>query len=166
MAFRMRQEVEDWFKHISKEEPLETKFDLYYLCLMMGLATSRFDPLQGGAEFVDNFVVDYKPVQRLIIGLLLIAEMSRLEINLMDRDKTQDLINTYLDPTQPSHLRDMGFGRLNEYANGGFNEIMENLGDKPHHVEPFLQWYTQTLSKKATMNKLWAELALRPRTAL
>lgn len=160
MPFRMRQEVEDWFKHIDKKGPLETKFDLYYLCLMMGLAASRFDPLQGGTEFVDNFVIDYKPVQRLILGLLLLTDMSRLNINFTDRDKTQSLINTYLDPTQPSHLRDTGFGMLNEYANGGFNEIMENLGNKPHHVETFLQWYTKTLFQKATMNKLWAEFAL------
>ncbi len=166
MAFRMRQEVEDWFKHISKKEPLATKFDLYYLCLMMGLATSRCDPFQGSTEFVDNFVADYKPVQRLIIGLLMIAEMSLNGIDLKDTIKTQELINVYIDPTQSSHLREMGFGRLNGYANGGFNVILETLEEKPRQVESFLQWYSQTLSQKATKNKLWADIALGLKSTL
>ena len=157
MAFRMRPEVDDWFKNIFKQGPIQTKFDLYYLCLMMGLATGQSEKAASGQDFVDYFVAEYKPVQRLILGLFIMAEIARLGLEVSDREDVRKLINGYLDPTNPAHLKEDGFAKLNDYANAGFNVIVKEQGDnRPHHVEVFVQWYAQALSNKVKGNPYWA----------
>ena len=112
MSFRMRPEVDEWFKHIFKQGPIQTKFDLYYFCLMMGLASGRSEKGQNSVEFVQNFVGDYRPVQRLILGVFIVAEMSRLGLELNDRTEVQALINKNLDSTDSAHLSPSGFETL------------------------------------------------------
>lgn len=153
----MRPEVDDWFKHISNTGPIKTKFDLYYFCLMAGLSKGQTSRLQNGQEFVDNFVSDYKPSQRLILGLFLIAEMSRFGIELNDRDEVRNLINKYFDPSTPSHLKNEGFAGLNDYANAGFNFIYENCPEPPRRVEHFIQWYVKNISTQITSSELWSK---------
>jgi len=155
MSFRMRPEVDEWFKHIFKQGPIQTKFDLYYFCLMMGLAAGKSESVPSAVEFVQNFVGDYKGVQRLVLGVLIIAEMSRLGLELNDRKEVQDLIAKYLDATDVTHLSVAGFERLNEYSHGGFNIIVESAGSKPYHVEPFLQLYVKELRKRIDDSKSW-----------
>lgn len=159
MSFRMRPEVDEWFKHIFKKGPIQTKFDLYYFCLMMGLATGKSDSAQSAIEFVQNFVGDYRPVQRLILGVFLIAEMSRLGLELNDRKEVQALINKNLDATDSAHLSSAGFERLNDYAHGGFGVIAESLGSKPYHVETFLQWYAKEFRKRIDENRHWKDFS-------
>ena len=155
MAFRMRSEVDDWFKYIFKQGPIQTKFDLYYLCLMMGLATGQCERATSSQDFVDYFVAEYKPVQRLILGLFIMAEISRLGLEVSEREEVRKLINDYLDPTNPAHLREDGFAKLNDYANAGFNVIVKELVNKSHHVEVFAQWYAEALAKKVEGNPYW-----------
>jgi hypothetical protein len=155
MAFRMRPEVDEWFKHIFKQGPIQTKFDLYYFCLMMGLASGRSDSVPSAVEFVQNFVGEYKGVQRLVLGLLIIAEISRLGLELNDRNEVQDLFGKYLDANDATHLSGAGFERLNDYSHGGFNAIVESAGGKPYHIEPFVQWYVKELRKRVDGNKNW-----------
>lgn len=99
--FRMRQDAENWFSNIRDQKPIRTKFDLYYFCLMMGLATGRRSaPAKCGfgyTDFTDNFVSDYKPYQRLIVGLLIRAELSRRGVSVTEKDEVRkffvDLVN-------------------------------------------------------------------------
>ncbi len=129
MSFKMRAEVDDWFRHIFKQGPIQTKFDLYYFCLMMGLAEGKSEPATNAVEFVTYFVGDYKQAQRLVLGLLVLAEIARLE---------------------------EGFARLNDYANAGFTTITEALaGARPYQVETFVQWYAKELSKRIEANPTW-----------
>ena len=156
MSFRMRGEVEDWFRHIFKQGPIQTKFDLYYFCLMMGLAEGKTEPAASAVEFVTYFVGDYKQSQRLILGLLILAEINRLGLEVTDRKEVQSLINRYLDPANPAQLKEEGFTRLNDYANAGFSIIAEALdGAKPYQVETFLQWYARELNKRIEANPAW-----------
>jgi len=157
----MRPEVDDWFRHISKQEPLQTKFDLYYLCLLLGLASGRSDKPTSATEFVDDFVRDYKPMQRLIIGLMLVTELSRLGVDLAERGEVQIQIARYLDPNSPADLTEEGFNRLNAYASGGFNYIVEQLGDKPRNIEEFLQIYVKMLRSSTAGNELWKSFGNR-----
>ncbi len=155
MPFRMRSDVDDWFRHISKREPIQTKFDLYYLCLLIGLASGRSDRPTNAGEFVDDFVKDYKPMQRLIIGLMLVAELNRLGIDLSERGEVQRQISRYLDPNNPANLTEEGFNRLNAYASGGFNYLVERHADKPRNIEEFLQIYVQLTKDAISTNEMW-----------
>ena len=153
----MSTEADDWFKHLFKQGPIQTKFDLYYMCLLMGLAMGKSDRLRDAPEFVDSFVADYRSVQRLIIGLFILAEMSRLGLDLTDREEVRKLLNKYLDPASPAHLREEGFTKLNEYAHAGYLAIAMALHDqKPYHLETFLQWYGRELTQKLEANPEFA----------
>ena len=160
MAFRLRQDVDDWFNQIREQKPIETKFDLYYLCLMLGFATGRSSSPSARCErvsegFVDNFVKDYRPYQRLIIGLLLTAELHSLGVTLGESDFVRKKLLELVDPASPTNLTEVGMTKLNEFASGGFDYLTERVDSKPYHVEEFLQTYARLLRAAASDNNLW-----------
>jgi hypothetical protein len=158
--FKMQPEVDDWFRHILKNGPIQTKFDLYYFCLMMGLASGKTESAENAVEFVGYFVGEYRSSQRLILGLLIVAEAARLGLELGDRMEIESLMKNYLDSANPAQLTEAGFARLNDYANGGFIAITEALqGVKPYQVETFLQWYSKELEKRVEANPFWQTFA-------
>ncbi|QLA82558.1 hypothetical protein EXV95_19105 [Acidovorax sp. JMULE5] len=147
MAFKMRQEVDEWFSkvHKAKDTPFPTKFDYYYLCLMFGLAKRKPATLSAGVEFIDYFVADYKPVQNLILGLLVVAEAEVQGIDLNNRAAIKKLLGLYLSPEASVALTAQGFDRMNDYANGGFNSIVASYPEAPWVAADFLQWYTREI---------------------
>lgn len=157
--FRIRQDTENWFSNIRDQKPIRTKFDLYYFCLMLGLAVGRkTDPVKQCSEvtdFMDNFVSDYKPYQRLIIGLLIRSELSRLGVSVTEKDEIRKLFIDLVDPQHPTNLTDIGIDRLNEYASGGYDYLSEKLDSKPYHVEEFLRTYTKLLRDSVNQNESW-----------
>jgi hypothetical protein len=157
MSFRLRAEAGDWFKGIeTKDGPIRTMFDQYYLCLMLGLATGRNERFPGAPEFVDYFVTDFSAVARLLVALLVIAEAKRLGVELADKGDVKRLLDDYLDPNHPANLTDQGFQKLNDYANGGFSELVEAVPERPRHVETFLQIYTALIADKMNNSDIWA----------
>lgn len=148
MAFKMRTEVDEWFAKIfkAKDSPLTTKFDYYYLCLMMGLAKRKADTLTSGSEFVPYFVNDYRPVQNLIIGLLIAVEAGLQGVDLKNRSAIKKLLSLYVSPEPSVALTADGFQRLNDYANGGFNTIVSAYPEVPWVAADFLQWYLREVS--------------------
>ncbi|MBW4692624.1 MAG: hypothetical protein KME27_12750 [Lyngbya sp. HA4199-MV5] len=159
--FRMRQDAENWFSNIRDQKPIKTKFDLYYFCLMVGLATGRrSEPTKRGSEvtdFTDNFVSDYKPYQRLIIGLLIRAELSRSGISVTEKDEVRKLFVDLVNPQNPTNLTDAGMDRLNEYSSGGYDYLAEKLDSRPYHVEEFLRTYAKLLRGAIEQNSSWQE---------
>ena len=156
MAFRMRPEADDWFRGVvATDGPIRTKFDQYYLCLMLGLATGRNERAQSASDFVDYFVSDYAAVGRLLVALLVIAEAERLGVELGDKGDVKKLLDDYLDPQHPANLTEKGFQKLNDYANGGFNVLVESMPERPRHVEPFLHAYATTMTAKMNEGKGW-----------
>ena len=143
MAFYLRNDTEQWFSHIKDQKPyIETKFDIYYFCLMLGLAAGRKCPVTGkseATEFQKNFVKSYIPVQKLIIGLLIKSELRRLGINPTEKDSS-------------TKLTESGVTRMNEYASGGYDILSEEIPIKPYNVEDFLRTYTALLKEKAGLN--------------
>ena len=160
-AFRMRQDAENWFSNIRDQKPIQTKFDLYYFCLMVGLATGRrSDPVKRCptvTDFVDNFVKDYKPYQRLIIGLLIRAELSRQGISVNEKDEVRRLFVELVDPMSPTNLTDTGMERINEYSSGGYDYLAEKLNSKPYHVEEFLRTYSKLLRNAVDQSVHWQQ---------
>lgn len=156
MTFQRRPEMDVWFAHLHKDSSLELLFDNYYLSLMIGFASLRDDPMTGGEELLRRFPALYLPVGKLIVGLLLIAETEKLGKKLTNKGDVEFLVNQYLDPNDANNLNEAGFERLNRYANGGFNYLVETLNDKPYHADSFLAWYSEQLRSLTSTNELWA----------
>lgn len=151
MPFYLRNDTEAWFSHIKDQRPLETKFDLYYFCLMLGFAAGRKSSPSDRSdttEFQKNFVKTYIPVQKLVIGLLINAELKRLGIDSTEKDLVYNLLTSLVDPENQTKLTEAGINKLNEYASGGYDILSEELPSKPYTIEEFLRTYrTLILSK-------------------
>lgn len=143
--FRLRTDAQKWFNEISNFSHFNTKFDLYYFCLIVGLTSGRsIDPVQIGAQatdLVDYFVEDYKPASRFLIGLLVIAELKKGGIDVGEKAAVRKLFKHLVDPQSPSQLTDEGMRRMNAYASGGYEYLSENRETKPYSGEEFLRDY-------------------------
>ncbi|HEY8384223.1 MAG TPA: hypothetical protein VIL09_18940 [Microvirga sp.] len=152
MSFRLRNDAEKWFNEIEGE--LGLKFDIYYFCLMAGLAAVRRSPLTAADKpaFVDDFPGDYKVQQNLLLGGLIDAELrSQLGrgIGNADRPIVQKVVSQLLTASGAStHLSsgpEGGATRMNEYASGGFDVLFEQIPDKPRRLETFLRSYAKVI---------------------
>jgi len=149
-SFQLRLDVDEWFSNINKEktQQIKTDFDLYYFCLMTGLATkSKNNPSERCKcrDFIDYFVSDYKNEQNLIIGLLIRAELENLGISLDEKDAAKKQLLKLIDPSSQTNLTDEGIDKMNAYASGGFDYLREKMESKPYHLEDFLQRYVTIL---------------------
>jgi hypothetical protein len=143
MAFRLRTDAEKWFAALDGKEPTRSKFDLYYFCLLAGLANVRHvDPAAAGVpakEFVGDFINDYKPAQRLLIGLLVVAEVKRGGISLDEKASVRDVFKRLVTPTTVTNLTDEGMRCMNAYASGGYEFLSERRETPPTSPEEFLR---------------------------
>ena len=160
MAFRIKEPTISWFSNIFNKKPITTQFDIYYLCLMLGLATGRRSTPKNNDEkqpneFIDYFIDDYKPVRRLIVGLLILSELKQLGLELDEKNDVQDVILKFIDSESPTSLSEEGMKELNRYASGGFDYLAEQLDSKPFHAEEFLRTYTKVLKKATDQNGNW-----------
>ena len=125
LSFKLRSDAEKWFSEVDGKEPARTKFDLYYFCLMAGLASRRSsDPTSLGIsarEIVDDFIQDYRPAQRLLIGLLVVAEVRKGGIDLKEKADVRKEFKRLVTPDTKTGLTDEGMRCLNAYASGGYN---------------------------------------------
>lgn len=147
MDFQLRKDARRWFKDVEKH--YSTLFDLYYLCLMAGFAERRRNTeISSDAvdSLVENFPGDFRSRGRLLVGLLIHTELSRLGINLDERDDVYRRVVQLVDPTSPSDLSNDGVKLMNQYAHGGFDILCENFSDRPTSIETFLRKYAQCLS--------------------
>ena len=156
MAFRISSICDNWFSNLSEEEPLKHKFDYYYLCTLLGLAASRKRKLTDDTkEFVDEFLVSYRPYQRQLIGLLLVTHLHDLRIKLDEKKAVAEQMVKLVAPMRSAQLTEEGFALLNAYCQGGFELLSENL-DKPHKMVFFLQKYHDLLDENVRENPIWA----------
>lgn len=145
MPFRLRTDAEKWFSEIDGREPIKTKFDLYYFCLLAGLASGRYVDIsrQGvtARDIVQDFILDYRPAARLMIGLLLVAELSRSGIAPSERLAVRKLVKQLVEPGS-SGLSDEGFRAMNGYASGGYEFLAESRDHRPASPDEFLRDFT------------------------
>ena len=143
MPFRLREDAEKWFSELDGKEPTKTKFDLYYFCLMSGLASGRSSDAANlgvtSREIVDDFIQDYRPAQRLIIGLLVVAEVRKRGIDLAEKRAVREVFRRLVTPDTPTKLTDEGMRCLNAYASGGYEFLAESRQTKPDAPEEFLR---------------------------
>lgn len=158
MAFRLKSQVDSWFKHIFPSDgPLKTKFDLFYLCLVLGVADGHPEEATKSNEFVNNFVSEYQPSQNLIIGMLIMAEISRQGVDIRNKDLVRKILDSLLDPRSPTHLSGKGETKLNEYANRGFDLLKSEITTSPYNVADFLLQYVPLATQKIENSKVWSQ---------
>ena len=142
MPFRLRKDAREWFRGI--EDGFDLDFDIYYLCLMAGLAMGKKEsvPTTQASELVDYFPVDYQSKRRVIVALFLSKELEALGISMSERDQVYGQIAKLVDPLTPSGLSDVGMREMNRYSYGGF-DILANewFEEQPRIMEVFLSLY-------------------------
>ena len=148
MPFRLREDAERWFKELDGKEPAKTKFDLYYFCLIAGLASGHTsDPTPFGArEIIDEFIQDYQPAQRLLIGLLVAAEVRRGGIDLTEKAAVRAVFRRLVTPESKTQLTDEGMRCMNEYASGGYDYLAESRDSVPASPEEFIRDFVSIMS--------------------
>ena len=150
-AFRLRKEAKVWFKEISDKNNLSIDFDLYYFCLMAGLAVNmRKDDflVSDTSELVEYFPGRYKDKSRIIISIFLSRQLSSHDIDLTDKKAAHTYISRLISPESQSLLSDDGMKQINAYAYRGFEELITWFSVKPHTLESFLRIFSQKIAEK------------------
>lgn len=148
MAFRLSKDNRSYFKGISKE--FKIKLDMYYLCLMMGLAANHKSDIDNpdSGELIDYWADKYDDYSNYIIGLILYVEAKNSGIDIANKETTSQHLNNFLDPKQLSTLSlDKGFKEANRFANGGI-EIMQRKIPPPQLLGEFLIKYQEVLREE------------------
>lgn len=159
-SFRIRNDAKDWFSKIKKPAkdtpPINTDFDLYYLCLMMGLASKNKNTPNAShsTDFRDRFVKQHEHQKNLIIGLLIQAELSDNGLTLDDKSQAKKILTKLVDPNSITNLTDTGMDKMNAYASGGFDYLQSKML-KPHYAEEFLISYVKLLQDEMDKNDSW-----------
>ena len=146
MPFRLRRDAREWFKGISNEFALD--FDIYYFCLMAGLATGRkvFPQANEATDLTQDFPGEYRNRGRIIVALLLTKELKKLGIRFEERATLHKEIAKLIDPLSSTHLSSLGMDEINHYSFGGFDVLTEWFDDRPRHLETFLPNFREHLT--------------------
>jgi hypothetical protein len=153
MPFRLNDEAKKWFKDISKDFGQAPMFDMYYFCVMAGLANNTLTHLPDAetSELVDSFPGEYAAKGRLIMSLFISRELRRQGVNFTERAAVNASIRRLVDPNSPSRLSSEGMKLLNQYAYGGFEVLVRWFGntpdDRPRMLATFLPLFHRYLEK-------------------
>ena len=145
MGFELRQDARKWFKDIEKDYP--DLFDLYYLCLIPGFITKRRNTEVNSdnvKEITRDFPGAFRSRGKLLVGLLIDTELSRIGIDLSERTSVYNRISE-LVVTTPPYLSDKGVKLMNQYAHGGFDVLCEHMEERPKLIETFVRRYYRTI---------------------
>ena len=145
--FKIRKDAETWFRKIADKPPIKTKFDLYYMCLMLGIKNGRLDSVADGSDVYLKFPQEYEGSRFLVIGLLIAAEMKREGLDFSDRELVQEMLARYVATDVPANLSAEGFKKANSYASGGFDVLSNAIQDSPEDVNVFLALYTKLMAE-------------------
>jgi hypothetical protein len=158
--FKLGRRTKIWFSKIEKTGPLKFDFDLYYLCVLLGLATGRNTVPEHASDLVDYIIEDYLETRDLLVGLFLLAELGRRGIDLTEPVQVRRILDQLLDPVDKTGLSATAMSKLNEYANGGHEYLMEKYTKPPQITESFLQRYMQILKEAVSENDTWTKIGV------
>lgn len=150
--FRLLRDAKPWFKALTaKDGGFAIDFEIYYFCLMAGLASGKKRAelsTTETAELVQHFPGRYKERGKVIVGLFLARYLSSLGVDLKDKKQAHHQISMIISPTSPNYLSDEGMKELNKYAAGGYDEIIEWFEDSPRTLESFLRTFASKVNIK------------------
>lgn len=117
-------------------------FDAYYCCVLLGLDgrklgdENKLEP----DKFFDGYPEAFKGQAELMAGLLVDAELSRLQVAPDDRRRIEEEMVRLLDLTSATRLSEGGDRLLNRYAVSGFERLRDAMM-QPDNLEEFLVGY-------------------------
>lgn len=144
MAFSIPKKAKGWFQHIQTKKGsnsgFELDFDIYYFCLMSGLAKPRKEELKSSetTEIIQSFPNEYKNARHLIVALFIKKELERFGVSLTERKALDNQLKRLINPTTPTSLSDQGMKELNQYAFGGFKVLLDHFPEPPRTLDSFL----------------------------
>ena len=148
MEFSLRRKTRDWFANLRRRKEFALDFDMYYLCLMAGLATGRKVALASEqnetTELVSSFPGPYREKGRLLVSLFLSRELKAMGVETHERSALNRSIAKLVDP-DVAHLSDVGMKEMNKYSYGGYEVLTEWFGEKPQTLETFLPLFKRHL---------------------
>lgn len=150
MTFRLSKDNRKYFAGISKQ--FRVDLDMYYLCLMMGIAANHKSDTTETGDLIDYWPDKYKDYANFIIGIILFVEAKNVGIDISNKDTTSNHLNTFLDPNQGSKLSlSKGFKEANRYANGGMEILVQKI-PPPQLLGEFLVKYQSVLKEEIKKN--------------
>ena len=99
--FRISREANSWFEKLNNNENklFKTKFDFFYLLLMMGLTSLQKKPKEAVAlEFTRDCPSEFNGSKLRIIGILVHTELKRLAIPIDNKANVQEKFIELVDP--------------------------------------------------------------------
>lgn len=144
MPFRLPTKCRNYFADITgkDETKLDTLFDGYYLCALVGIAQGKLNtnPDIETTAFVDNYPADFAEVGDYIAGLLIGAEVKRKDIPQNDANALEKLMTKLVESQSRTRLSSYGEKLLSQYADRGIDIILEKMG-RHTSLEEFFQDY-------------------------
>lgn len=150
LPFRLRRAAQQWFKDLQNQNAFKTNFDAFYFCFIAGIASNRkvTVPQDDTEELVAYFPGQYSSRGKLLVGLFLKSELKALGVSMDERDDVHSAIARLVKPEAPNFLSDEGVRVFNQYAHGGYEQLIEWFEDRPRSLETFLRIYKRQLDLK------------------
>ena len=147
LPFRLRRAAQKWFKDLQEQKAFKTNFDAFYFCFIAGIAANRkvTIPQDDTEELVAYFPGAYNSRGKLLVALLLKSELSALGVSMDERDDVHSAIAHLVKPEAPNFLSDEGVRVFNQYAHGGYEQLVEWFQGRPRSLETFLRTFKSKL---------------------
>jgi len=116
-------------------------FDGFYACLLVGLQLEKLQLNTTKLEkqyFIDRYPEVYDQSRDYIAGLLVEAELRRLDTANYGASEFEREIAKLLNPDEQTRLSQAGVDAVNAYAAGGFEYLRIALNPQPTSAQNFL----------------------------
>lgn len=149
--FQLRDDARHFFAPIRSR--LKLDFDMYYFCLVAGLATKTRDPEtknRKSRDLVDYFPGDYKGQAEVLVALVLGVELERLKVNPSDKASVRGVVKNLLDAKSPARLvSNAGIAAMNSYASAGCDVLRHQwFKEPPASVDFFLITFHEAINQE------------------
>lgn len=150
LPFRLRRDAQRWFKDLQEKKAFKTNFDAFYFCFIAGVAANRkvVIPQDDTEELVAYFPGAYSSRGKLLVGLFLKSELDALGVSMDERDDVHSAIAHLVKPEAPNFLSDKGVRVFNQYAHGGYEQLVDWFQDRPRSLETFLLTFKNMIDLK------------------
>ena len=147
--FRLRLDARQWFKDLRDQKVFRTDFDAFYFCFIAGVTARRKErvPQDETAELVNYFPDRYTSRGKLLVGLFLNSELSILGVSMDERREVHSAIAHLVTPEALNFLSDEGVRQFNQYANGGYEQLIEWFEDRPRSLETFVRSFKRKIDQ-------------------
>lgn len=146
-GFILSDNAKNWFRNYPEKSKAKF-FEYYYYCLLSGLAYQKKAELeQGSSVFIDYFPEDFSRESKLIVGLLISCEMKASAVSPSNRKEMHSLVTRIIAHDNSTGLTAEGISLLNQYAAGGYIELVSRMSDAPNSFDTFLKEFRDHLEE-------------------